>query len=170
MNQYCEKCGATYKKISTGLTHLDGSPMFKYDIEGHKCATNQTPTDAPQFIHDYLVDASPEYVQMCFKSGELQELYEARVHYKKMTNKDFVANHENGSTIWIPTATQLQFLIVGNLNTNELFIEKLQWLNAQVIEMATKNQWVETIEKCLLLIWMNVNTQTSWDYEAKEWK
>ena len=119
------------------------------------------------------MDFSTEYVMMCAKASELQELAKSR----EVTEKDFFAKKEGEEPVWLPRFDQMQDLIVdmrmgGEQNDKSedhgrtdvgIFFE-------DVHDSFVKNGDTFTLEQAAICLLMKEVYFKKWNVVTKEWE
>lgn len=98
-----------------------------------------------------IVDGSEIYVNMCMNSEEIQKIHEEDT--EKHT-KQFNIKLENNKMLWLPCIAELLSLLGFDQNDLDLFQSNMDDLFKDIKDISKKNPFVDSMEKALLLIFM----------------
>jgi hypothetical protein len=122
------------------------------------------------------MDYTVEYVMMCEKAYELQDMKE----HREMTQKDFIAKKTEGdNTIWLPRQDQIQEIILelrlmttdGEEDSRiEPSYDDYGRLMEDVVETYSKNRFAISLEQAHLCLFMKEVYYKTWNIISKEWE
>jgi len=126
------------------------------------------------------MDTSKEYIEMCEKAQEIQDLYDFEQRFVKSeshltyNNKSFTSSFSKVSgiheTVWLPRQDQLQEICLKGKNSTNVRDLSLRFNSFTILELQKRQGEYMSFEKLWLLFTMFSEYMLFWNCTDKCWE